>query len=82
MILMMIFHPNPGMEVCPVRLRSFYGINYAIPYALMMGFMGVVGWAIRDWQPLNAIYYIPLYLMLIFGNPWLVFTLHASSSHL
>ena len=78
----MIFHPNPGMEVCPVRLRSFYGINYAIPYALMMGFMGVVGWAIRDWQPLNAIYYIPLYLMLIFGNPWLVFTLRASSSHL
>jgi len=61
-----------GMEVCPQRYRSFYGILYALPYAFMMIILAGGAYAIRDWQPLTLAMAAPLFLMLLLANPWVL----------
>nr|XP_053639689.1 solute carrier family 22 member 4-like [Cherax quadricarinatus] len=53
------------MEVCVPRLRPTVGVVLALPYALMMIFLALLAYFVRDWRTLHAAATFPLLLLFI-----------------
>jgi len=61
-----------ALECCPQKSRPTFGTVFSLPYAMIIIFLGIFAYFVRDWQIITGVMYIPIYLLLVLGNPWII----------
>ena len=56
---------SPGMEACPVNLRTVFGLLATTPFALTGMLYGAWAYLIRDWRTLQLVCAAPTLLFIV-----------------